>query len=180
MPRDDISIRKIYFCDVYGINFNTIFCVYIDIGYPWKRVGYLKNLLWIKLNVVFQVVLLNFLQSERVYRSLRQKNQSKLHFNPNRKCEWDLLKQVHGKYVGNTDWFCHGDIGTRYWLCNIKTLCHRKVLCITVPLWGETTGHRWIPLKKDEKLCALIFVVVAVSMNKLLNKNSSCRWFETP
>ena len=23
-------------------------------------------------------------------------------------------------------------------------------LCITVPLWGESTGHRWIPLTKGQ------------------------------
>ena len=34
---------------------------------------------------------------------------------------------------------------------------------LTCPLWGESTGHRWIPLT-----------------NALLNEQSSCQWFKTP
>ena len=58
MPGDDMSLCKIYFCDANSISIkDTIFCVYIDIGYPLKRAGCLMNLLWIKLDVVFQFVL---------------------------------------------------------------------------------------------------------------------------
>ena len=31
---------------------------------------------------------------------------------------------------------------------SMKTWWHGKAFCITGPLWGESTGHRWIPLTK--------------------------------
>ena len=50
---------------------------------------------------------------------------------------------------------------------------------VTCPLWGETTGHRWIPLTKTshvERWC-LFF---EERQNKRLSKQSICWWFETP
>ena len=49
---------------------------------------------------------------------------------------------------------------------------------VTGPLWGESTGHRWIPLTKGPVIrCFGVFFVV--SLNKLLDKQSKRRWFET-
>ena len=45
---------------------------------------------------------------------------------------------------------------------------------ITGPLWGKSTGQRWIPLTNA------IMMFVDVNLNKRVNKQSRCRWFETP
>ena len=43
---------------------------------------------------------------------------------------------------------------------------------------GETTGGRWIPITKSSKAEFLCFLYVSV--NNLLDKQSHCRWIETP
>ena len=59
--------------------------------------------------------------------------------------------------------------------CDTITWKHFRV---TGPLWGESTGHRWIPLKKasDAELCWFLYV----RLNEQLRKQSTRRWFETP
>ena len=42
-----------------------------------------------------------------------------------------------------------------------------------------TTGHQWIPLTKGPVMWRFD-VFCAVSLNKLLNKQSCCQWFEMP
>ena len=54
---------------------------------------------------------------------------------------------------------------------------HGNVFRITGLLWGESTGHRIIPLTKPVMQSIAIFFYI--SPNKLFNKQSSCRWFET-
>ena len=46
------------------------------------------------------------------------------------------------------------------------------------PLWGESTGPRWVPLTKesDAELSCFFYL----SLNKRLSKRSTRRWFETP
>ena len=36
-------------------------------------------------------------------------------------------------------------------------LIHGNAFCVTVPLWGESTGHKWIPLTKGQQ-CQLMFI----------------------
>ena len=43
------------------------------------------------------------------------------------------------------------------------------------PLWGESTGHRWIPLTKASDAGLWFF-----HWSKRLSKQSRRRWFETP
>ena len=48
-----------------------------------------------------------------------------------------------------------------------------------IPLmWGETTGHRWIPLTKARTRSFDVFFDLCLI--KRLSKQSRCRWFETP
>ena len=61
---------------------------------------------------------------------------------------------------------------------------HGNIFCITGPLWGESTGHRWIPLTKGQwyrkrpiiRNCIVFFAVSL--LNNLLNKQFSCWWSE--
>ena len=48
---------------------------------------------------------------------------------------------------------------------------------VTGLVWGESTGHRWVvPLTKASDTELWCFL----RLNKRLNKQSWCRWFETP
>ena len=55
----------------------------------------------------------------------------------------------------------------------MKTLVESLDLCDWNP-----TGHRWIPHTKVQLCGALMHFYVSV--NRLLNKQSMCRWFDTP
>ena len=54
---------------------------------------------------------------------------------------------------------------------------HGNIFHVTGPLWGESTGHRWIPLTKasDAELWCLLWS----AWKKRLGKQSRRRWFET-
>ena len=60
----------------------------------------------------------------------------------------------------------------------MKTSRHGNVFRLTGPLWGGIHRWRWIPPHKWSVIrnCDVFFTV---SVNELLNKQSSCRWFET-
>ena len=61
------------------------------------------------------------------------------------------------------------------WL-GMKTSWHGNVFSIGGPLWGQSTGHQWIPLTNDEGLVTHGFnVFFDVSLNRPLNKQSSWR-----
>ena len=46
------------------------------------------------------------------------------------------------------------------------------------PLWGESTGHRWIPPQRPvARSCDVFF---DLRLNKRLSKQSRRQWFETP
>ena len=64
-------------------------------------------------------------------------------------------------------------------LLNMRTLSNENIFCVTGPLCGEFTGHRWIPRTKasDAELCCFLW---SVPENKRLNKQSWGWWFETP
>ena len=49
----------------------------------------------------------------------------------------------------------------------------------TGPLWGESNGHRWIPLTKANDVDFLCFFF-DLRLNKWLSKQSRHWWFETP
>ena len=53
-----------------------------------------------------------------------------------------------------------------------------NIIRVTGPLWGEFTGHRWIPLTKasDAEPCCFF----DLCLNKRLSKQSWGWWFETP
>ena len=59
---------------------------------------------------------------------------------------------------------------------NIMTSSNGHIFCVTGPLWGEFTGHRWIPLTKASDV-KLLF---DLCLNKLLSKQSRQWWFEMP
>ena len=42
---------------------------------------------------------------------------------------------------------------------------HRYTCCMTGPLWGESTGHRWITLTKGQSCNALMFSLLLVWTN---------------
>ena len=48
--------------------------------------------------------------------------------------------------------------------------------CVTSPLWGESTGHLWIPLIKASNTGLWSFFYVC--LNKWLSKQSRCWWFK--
>ena len=49
------------------------------------------------------------------------------------------------------------------------------IFCVTGPLWGESTGHRWIPLKGQ-----WLDVFFDLRLNKRLSKQSRRRGFAMP
>ena len=53
-----------------------------------------------------------------------------------------------------------------------------EIFRVTVPFWGKSNGHRWIPLTKaiDTELWCFLWSVP----HKWLSKQSRRRWFETP
>ena len=54
---------------------------------------------------------------------------------------------------------------------------HAHAFRNTGPWWGST-GYRWIP--HESQLSWALMFSLFVSPNKLLNKRSNCRWFQTP
>ena len=57
---------------------------------------------------------------------------------------------------------------------HIMTSSNGNISRVTGALWGESTGHRWIPLTEASNAEIWCFLYVR------LNKQSGCRWFETP
>ena len=67
---------------------------------------------------------------------------------------------------------------------SVETLLHDDVIkwkhfCITGPLWGESTGHQWIPLTKDSGV-EFGWVFFYLRLNKWLNKQWWGWWLEMP
>ena len=62
---------------------------------------------------------------------------------------WDASKYVCTLNTGDVNW--HQDCGSSYGLLSVgtmMTLSNENIFGVTGPLWGESTGHRWIPLEK--------------------------------
>ena len=60
----------------------------------------------------------------------------------------------------------------------MMTSSNGNILCVTAPLWGESTDHWWIPLTKTSD-AEFWFFFFDVRLNKRLNKQRSCCWFQT-
>ena len=58
------------------------------------------------------------------------------------------------------------------------TLSNWNISCVTCPLWGEFTGHRWIPLTKA--ITRSFDVFFGLRLNKQLCKQSRRWWVEKP
>ena len=52
-------------------------------------------------------------------------------------------------------------------------------LLVTGPLWGGSTGHRWIPFIRTSEVRWIFGVFFDLRLNKQLNKQSKTRQFET-
>ena len=58
----------------------------------------------------------------------------------------------------------------------MMTSSNGNIFRVTGPLWGESTGHRWIPLTNASDAELWCFL----QLNKRLSKQARCWWFETP
>ena len=61
----------------------------------------------------------------------------------------------------------------------VMTSTNGKIFPVTGFLWGEFTGHRWIPFTKA-RATQSFDVFFDLRLNKWLSKQSRRRWFETP
>ena len=64
------------------------------------------------------------------------------------------------------------------WEIFMITSSNENILRVTDPMCGEFTGHRWIPSQKP--VTRSFGVSFDLRLNNRLNKQSKCRWFETP
>ena len=60
----------------------------------------------------------------------------------------------------------------------MTTSSNENIFRVTGPLWGESTGHRWIPFTKSSD--AELWCFFDLRLNKRLSKQSRRRPFETP
>ena len=60
------------------------------------------------------------------------------------------------------------------------TSSNGNIFHITGPLWGESTGHKWIPLTKasDFKLWCFLWSAPKQMVEQM--RQSRCQWFEGP
>ena len=75
------------------------------------------------------------------------------------------------------------NVKTNWTICslsssNIMTSSNGNTFRVTGPLWGESTGDRWIPSHRP--VTRSVDVFFDVRLNKRLSKQSRCGWFETP
>ena len=70
------------------------------------------------------------------------------------------------------------ELSARPRLMFMITSSNGNIIHVAGPLWGESTGDRWIPFKKtsDAELCCLF----CMGLNKWLVKLWRRRWFEAP
>ena len=89
---------------------------------------------------------------------------------------WNFLEtSLYWTKLGN----CHSTLGSGYvsWLIGpgdiifMMTSSNGNIFRVTDPFWGESTGHRWIPLKRVSNTGFYVFF--DVSLNKRLNKQPS-------
>ena len=63
-------------------------------------------------------------------------------------------------------------------LSDIMASSNGNIFRVTGLLWGESTGHRWIPSQRPVTRSFDVFF--DMRMNKRFSKQSRRRWFETP
>ena len=61
---------------------------------------------------------------------------------------------------------------------HMMTLSNGSMFRVTDPLWGESTGHQWIP--SQSPVTRSFDVFFDLRLNKRLSKRSRRRWFKTP
>ena len=61
---------------------------------------------------------------------------------------------------------------------SMMTSSNGHLFCVTGLLWGESTGHRWIPSQRPVTQSFDVFF--DLRLNKQLSKQWRRRWFETP
>ena len=59
------------------------------------------------------------------------------------------------------------------WISVMMTSWNGNIFRVSGPLWGESTGHRWIPLPKTG-----LDAFFGLRLNKRLRKQAICWWFE--
>ena len=64
------------------------------------------------------------------------------------------------------------------WNSFMMMLSNGTIFHVTGPLWGESTGQRWIPLTKASD--AELWFFFDLRLNKQLSKQWRCQWFEMP
>ena len=84
------------------------------------------------------------------------------------------------------------DIHVRIWISNdihclmwemililaMMTSSNENIFRVTCPLWGEYTGHRWVPSRRPVKRSFGVFF--DLRLNTHMSKQSRRRWFATP
>ena len=101
------------------------------------------------------------------------------------KAEYYFLYDVSSVVIGPSFCYCHIIsiilIVITFLLFALFLLLRRHKMKTLSALWylwgggGGGTGHRWIPLTKEE-----YDVLFCIILNNLSDLQSSCRWFETP
>ena len=61
---------------------------------------------------------------------------------------------------------------------DLMTSSNGNIFRFTGPLWGESTGHQWIP--SQEPMTRSFSIFFDLRLNKRLRKQSKRWWFETP
>ena len=108
------------------------------------------------LNVYVRYDLLNMHQPTNIYQNQNWSSFIKLH------C-WNFDKTMYRSVVITGP---------------LMTSSNGNIFRVTGPLWGETTGHRWIPLTKASD--AELWCFLWSALGKRLSKLSRRLWFETP
>ena len=67
----------------------------------------------------------------------------------------------------------HDRLRVKHWLvacsASMMTSSNGKIFRVTGPLWGESTGHRWIPFTKASDSGALMFSLICTWTNSWAN-----------
>ena len=76
---------------------------------------------------------------------------------------------LRGEFVGDKNKICR---------LNMMTSSNGSIFSVAGPLWGESTGDRWIPRTNASE--AELWCFFDLCLNKRLSNQSKHRWFETP
>ena len=90
---------------------------------------------------------------------------------------WDAMISIHPDLAPSTLRILLDSSTGPENICCMMTSSNGNILRTTGPLWGESTGHRWIPLTMASE--AELRGLLALRMNKRLSQQSRRQWFET-